>query len=136
MVALSPFVLLSPAVISVAYAEPAPLRAHAHPNYGRMVFDWTVPVEVNARVEGSRLLLTFDRPIETQPNAAVGALGQYIAAGRVEPDGRTVVFDLKRPVTMRTFRVGPKVAVDLTFAPEGAASPPAVPAATAPPPAP
>lgn len=135
LAALSPFVLLSPAMVSVAYAEPAPLRAHAHPNYGRMVFDWAVPVEVNARVEGSRLLLTFDRSVETQPNAAVGALGQYIAAGRIEPDGRTVVFDLKRPVTMRTFRVGPKVAVDLTFAPEGAASPPAVPAAAAPAPA-
>lgn len=129
LVALSPFALLSPAMVSVAYAEPAPLRAHAHPNYGRMVFDWAVPVEVNARVEGSRLLLTFDRPVETQPNAAVGALGQYIAGGRIEPDGRTVAFDLKRPVTMRTFRVGPKVAVDLAFAPEN------TPPAAAPPPA-
>lgn len=114
-----------------ALADPAPLRAHAHPQFGRMVFDWAANVDFNARLDGQRLLITFSRPVETAPAAAVGVLGQYLAGGRVEPDGRTVAFDLKRPVTLKTMRSGPKVVVDVAFAPDGGAFPPAAPAAPA-----
>jgi tetratricopeptide (TPR) repeat protein len=134
LIALTPLALVLPVAVSgSAWADPAPVRAHAHPTFGRMVFDWAGAVDFNARVEGNRLLVTFSRPIETQAAAAAGALPQYLSGGRVEPDGRTVAFDLKQPVTLKTFRSGTKVAVDLIPAPASAgAAPPPSPAAPSP----
>lgn len=121
-----------------AGAASVPIRAAAHKDYGRMVFDWPVAVEYSARVEGNRLVVVFNQPIDAPLERAVSALSDYLTAGRVEADGKTVSFDLKRPVTLKSFRNGKAVALDLTPASAEAAAVQAsapAPPATAPPPA-
>lgn len=113
-----------------AEAAPVPVRAAAHKDFGRLVFDWPQKVEFTARVEGERLVVSFDQPIETAVDRAVAALSAYVAAGRVGADGRSVEFDLKRPVAVRGFRNGNGVALDITpSAASTVTTPPATPAA-------
>ncbi|HEV7369195.1 MAG TPA: hypothetical protein VGO20_08850, partial [Arenibaculum sp.] len=126
-----------------AGAEPVGLRAWAQDGFGRIVFDWPQAVEFDAAVEGRRLRIRFDRPAELAVAPVLGAIPAYVAGGTIEADGRTVVFDLAQPVTLRSFRNGPSVAFDLvSAAATGAApvapaerpppSPPAAPVAAAP----
>jgi len=120
-----------------ARAATVPIRASAHPDFGRMVFDWPSSVEFTARIDGNRLVIAFTQPIDAPLDRAVAALPDYLSAGRVESDGKTVSFDLKRPVTLKSFRSGKSsVAIDLTPASAQAAAQaatPAVPATPAPP---
>jgi tetratricopeptide (TPR) repeat protein len=123
-------------LLAAAGAEAAPVRVRgaAHKDYGRLVFDWPQKVEFTARVEGERLIVAFDQPIEAQVDKAVASLSAYLAAGRVAADGKTVEFDLKRPVAVRSFRNGNGVALDLTpsTAEATAKAEPAAPKAEAP----
>ncbi|MBP2229316.1 tetratricopeptide (TPR) repeat protein [Azospirillum agricola] len=117
--------------VASAGAASVPVRAAAHKDFGRMVFDWPTAVGYSARVEDGRLLIAFDQPIDAPLDRAVSALPDYLSGGRVEADGKTVVFDLKRPVTLKSFRNGRSVAVDLSPAAAAATSQPA-PSASAP----
>ncbi len=104
-----------------AGAASVPVRASAHKDFGRMVFDWPVAVDFTARIEGNRLVVAFTQPIDAPLDRAVTALADYLSAGRVEGDGKTVSFELKRPVTLKSFRNGKAVALDP--APAAAAAP-------------
>lgn len=134
-------VLLSPGLLAgAAEAATVPVRAGSHKEFGRLVFDWPVKVDFTASVEGGRLVVAFTEPIDAALGPPVRALPDYLAAGRVEADGRTVSFDLKRPVSVRSFRNGNAVALDLSPAPANAAPqntpPPNAPPNVAPQPAP
>ncbi|CAO3431080.1 tetratricopeptide repeat protein [Azospirillum doebereinerae] len=122
---------IASAPLAPALAASVPIRAASHKDFGRMVFDWPGAVDFTARVEGERLVVAFSQPIEASLDRTVAALSGYLSAGRVEADGRTVSFDLKRPVTLKSFRNGKAVAIDLTpasaeaAAKQAAATPPA-----------
>ncbi|MBY6261588.1 tetratricopeptide repeat protein [Azospirillum sp. 412522] len=111
-------VLLSPLS---ADAATVPVRGGTHKDFGRLVFDWPGKVDFTAAVEGERLVVTFTEPIDAPLDRLVRALPDYLAAGRVETDGRTVSFDLKRPVSLKSFRNGNAVAIDLSPAVTGSA---------------
>lgn len=104
-------VLLSPLS---ADAATVPVRGGIHKEFGRLVFDWPGKVDYTASVEGDRLVVTFSEPIDAQLDRLVRALPAYLAGGRVEADGKTVTFDLKRPVSLKSFRNGNAVAIDLS----------------------
>ncbi len=104
-------VLLSPLP---ADAATVPVRGGTHKEFGRLVFDWPGKVDYTASVDGDRLVIAFTEPIDAQLDRLVRALPDYLAGGRVEPDGRTVSFDLKRPVALKSFRNGNAVAIDLS----------------------
>ncbi|HYF90473.1 tetratricopeptide repeat protein [Azospirillum sp.] len=104
-------VLLSPLPSDAATV---PVRGGTHREFGRLVFDWPGKVDYTASVEGDRLVVTFTEPIDAQLDRLVRALPDYLAGGRVEPDGKTVSFDLKRPISLKSFRNGNAVAIDLS----------------------
>ncbi len=104
-------VLLSPLPSDAATV---PVRGGTHKEFGRLVFDWPGKVDYTASVDGDRLVVIFTEPIEAQLDRLVRALPDYLAGGRVEPDGKTVSFDLKRPVSLKSFRNGNAVAIDLS----------------------
>jgi tetratricopeptide (TPR) repeat protein len=104
-------VLLSPLS---ADAATVPVRGGTHKEFGRLVFDWPGKVDYTASVDGDRLVIAFTEPIDAQLDRLVRALPDYLAGGRVEPDGKTVSFDLKRPVSLKSFRNGNAVAIDLS----------------------
>lgn len=111
-------VLLSPLP---AGAASVPVRGGTHKDFGRLVFDWPGKVDFTAAVEGDRLVIAFTETIDAPLGRLVQALPDYLAAGRVEADGKTVSFDLKRPVSLKSFRNGNAVAIDLSPAAAGAA---------------
>lgn len=104
------------------------LRAASHPDYGRMVFDWPRKVTFKADAANGKLTLSFGDTIEAKLDPVVAALNTYVSAGRVLADGKTVEFDLKRPVTASGFYNGNAIAVDLRPAKDTAGTPPATPA--------
>lgn len=104
-------VLLSPLP---ADAATVPVRGGTHKEFGRLVFDWPGKVDYTASVDGDRLVVAFTEPINAQLDRLVRALPGYLAGGRVEADGKTVTFDLKRPVSLKSFRNGNAVAIDLS----------------------
>lgn len=104
-------VLLSPLSVEAATV---PVRGGTHKDFGRLVFDWPGKVDYTASVEGDRLVVTFTDSIDAPLDRLVRALPGYLAAGRVEADGKTVSFDLKRPVSLKSFRNGNAIAIDLS----------------------
>lgn len=104
---------LLPAFAGTAIADRVPTRAAAHPGYGRIVFDWPTAVGDSATIDGRRLTVRFDRPIETSFGAVRSALAGYVDTIAVAADGRSVVATLKRDFRLRTFRSGRRVVIDL-----------------------
>ncbi|MHA7061855.1 tetratricopeptide repeat protein [Azospirillum argentinense] len=106
------------AAIPAAWAVDVPVRAATHKTFGRMVFDWPRQTGYSASVEGNTLVVRFDEPINAALDRTVAALPGYLSGVRIGGDGKTVTFDLKRPVTLKSFRNGNAVALDLTPAAE------------------
>jgi len=102
------------AMLFAAPAQADGLRAAVRDGYGRIVFDWDVPVRYAADVVGGELVVQFERPITGNIASVAQALGPYVAAGRMSVDRRTAIFPLRANVAMRTFTVGNAVVVDLT----------------------
>ena len=105
-----------------ARAEPVTVRAAPHEGFGRIVFNWPTPVPYTAESEGSRVVIRFGRPIETDLGGVVRVLGAYVRAGDVGADGRSVVLATVGNLTVRAFDLGSAVVLDLV---EAAAQPPA-----------
>ncbi|WP_286191923.1 tetratricopeptide repeat protein [Roseomonas genomospecies 6] len=123
MVAATALLVAMPALLVAvpAWAVDVPVRAATHKTFGRMVFDWPRQTGYSASVEGNTLVVRFDEPINAALDRTVSALPDYLSGVRIGGDGKTVTFDLKRPVTLKSFRNGNAVALDLT----PAADPPA-----------
>lgn len=129
--------LLLVAAGSAGAQERVVVRGGAHADFGRLVFDWTSPVEYGATIEDGRLIVTFDRATEFDTSSAERHLFRYLETVRRSEDGRSLTFDLTRAFGLETFRLDTKVVVDLLQdASQVSAVPaPAAAAATAGPPA-
>ena len=110
-------VVVTAAVVTTATdparAEAVPVRAAAHGDYGRIVFNWPLPVLYEAVLEGGRLLVRFGRPIEADYQGVVRALRKYVRRAAPGADGRSVAFALTGEFELRHFPQGAAVVVDL-----------------------
>jgi hypothetical protein len=70
--------VLAVLLAAAAAAEPIAVRAAVHPGYGRLVFEWPSPIEVESRRSADRLTLRFARPFAADLNAAAGRLRDYL----------------------------------------------------------
>ena len=124
MVAATALLVAVPALLVAvpAWAVDVPVRAATHKTFGRMVFDWPRQTGYSASVEGNTLVVRFDEPINAALDRTVSALPDYLSGVRIGGDGKTVTFDLKRPVTLKSFRNGNAVALDLTPAADSPAA--------------
>ncbi len=95
------------------WAEPVSMKAAAHEDFGRIVFNWPSPVRHSADVAGKRLIVRFGRPIETTYGGVVRVLRKYLSGATPGTDGRSVVFTLKKNFGLRDFDLGSAVIVDL-----------------------
>lgn len=105
--------LLLIAAGSAGAQERVAVRGGAHADFGRLVFDWTSPVEYGATIEDGRLIVTFDRATEFDTSSAERHLFRYLETVRRSEDGRSLTFDLTRAFGLETFRLDTKVVVDL-----------------------
>jgi len=93
--------------------DSVPVRAWPHDGYGRLVFDWSAPVDYSAEIADGRLVVEFDRPFEVDLDAALELLRDYVAKAQSDPAGRTLRFELSAPFRLRHFVANGSVVVDL-----------------------
>ncbi len=74
--------------------ERVAVRAAAHPGFGRLVFEWPAPIEVDSRRAGDRLTLRFARPLAADLAAAAAPLERYLLDLGPGADQREVVLRL------------------------------------------
>jgi tetratricopeptide (TPR) repeat protein len=98
---------------NTAMAEPVAVRAAPHDNYGRIVFNFAVPSMHTATIQGRRLVVQFQKPIEANYGSLVRVLGKYISRVATGADGRSAVFTLKGDFSLRSFDQGSAVVVDV-----------------------
>ncbi len=98
-------------------ADQVRIRSQDNDTYGRMIFDWSSPVEFSARLTEAGLEVRFGRPLETSFDEVQRNLERYIDAVRYG-DGdtrRTVIFTLKAGFDLKSYKLGDKVVIDLTW---------------------
>lgn len=113
----------APARSSPVPAAPAPaagsavrLRAGDHPTYTRLVFDWPQRVDFDVATEGGQTSIRFASP---QP-VDLGRLPQFPPrnvknlAWRAQGDGGIVSFAVPEGASVKSWRDGAKVVVDIT----------------------
>ncbi|WP_145911858.1 tetratricopeptide repeat protein [Blastochloris viridis] len=93
------------------------LSAKAADGYGRLVFDFEEPVSPQVQVANGVVVITTARPIRLS-SSRVEKLpsqfrGGYLAAARVDPDGRGIRLALDRKLTVNSMEAGEKLFIDL-----------------------
>jgi tetratricopeptide (TPR) repeat protein len=108
--------LLAAAVLwaGTALADAVQVKGAPHEGYGRLVFNWDLPVRYSATVKGNLLTVAFARPIEASYAGAVRSLSKYVTAAKPGGDKKSVVFTLTGPFTVRSFDSGATIVVDIT----------------------
>ncbi len=97
-----------------AEAHSAAIRSAEHPGFARIVFEWDVPTRYEAFIDARRLTVAFERPIDTSVDELVSRLGgNYLLAGSVSPDGRSVTFELAGDFKLRSFPQSLMIVIDL-----------------------
>lgn len=115
-------------------AVAVPVRASTHDTFGRIVFDWPEAASVSPQVDGNQLLIRFDKELDSALGILTSALSGYVAAARIGEDRKTVLITLKKPVTVKNFKIGNRIVLDLSADPKAPAFP--APASAASPPSP
>lgn len=124
MRALGLFALAILIAAGAAAQETVQVRGGKHPTFGRLVFDWPTPVGHTARVDGNRLVVAFERPMKGDLTKIGGSLGDYVKRASLSADGRTVSFELVKPVKVKSQANGKMVVVDLSADAPGEAKAP------------
>jgi tetratricopeptide (TPR) repeat protein len=91
------------------------VRKGQHPNYDRLVFDWTRPVEYNVSRDGARLSVDFNRSAKIDIAALRSGLGSGFTKPRAKTEATKVTFsvDVGAAARIRHFRAGNKVVLDV-----------------------
>ncbi|MEX2617764.1 MAG: hypothetical protein WD767_16870 [Alphaproteobacteria bacterium] len=107
------------ALTRTGQAADVPVRGWAHAEYGRIVFDWPAPVNYSAAIADRQLAVRFDQPISGRFDEVREYLQDYIGNVAVSADGRVARFALTGDFSLRTFKNGNSVVVDLLRNPDG-----------------
>jgi len=105
-------------------ADAVRVRGGIHPGYARVVFDWGDAVGYEARIEGEELVVRFERPGVFDLRGLASGLDGYVRQPQVARDGREVRFSIDRGLSLRHFKLGPKVVIDLSGKKSGKATKP------------
>ncbi|MDF1793177.1 MAG: hypothetical protein P1U88_14770 [Thalassobaculaceae bacterium] len=131
----------TPAPAQVAAPSSAPVlgvRIGQHSNYDRIVFDWPTPVEFQVEPDAGAARVLFSSPARLDDAAVRRQLPEVLRGFVSTPSegGLTVTVPVPDGRSIKAFRSGPKVVVDVLRDGSGLQVPPAgSPAASAPPPA-
>jgi hypothetical protein len=92
------------------------VRTGRHDGFGRVVFDWPVPISFEAITTGRQLAVRFDRAGDLDVTKLAARLGAWLSAASASRGDRQseVRLELRPGVTARAFKVdGDRVVVDL-----------------------
>lgn len=99
-----------------ALADVVEVRAAAHRDHGRVVFEWPEPTGFEIKVDGRRLEIHFDRPFEGDVDKIRNVLSDYVSSVTVDSDGdgKVVTIILTAPFDIRTSHYDTSVVLDLS----------------------
>lgn len=99
-----------------AFADVVEVRAAAHRDHGRIVFEWPEPTGFEVQVDGRQLMIRFDRPFEGDVDKIQKVLSEYVSSVAVDGggDGKSVTFTLTAPFDVRTSHYDTSVVLDLS----------------------
>ena len=112
-------VLLVAAAALAAISAPAwaqervQTRAWPHPGFARIVFDWPQPVDYKARIDGTTLVIEFERPLTSDFGRIARFLDEYVSSASLGRDEKTVTVALKGAFGLRTSTSNNSIVVDL-----------------------
>jgi len=93
--------------------DPVIIRSGLHSGYGRIVLQWSKPVNYSAEIIGDQLVVRFDEPLVASLRGVLTPISKYVSDGFFDPDGRTVAFVLSDDYEVRAFNVGSNVVLDI-----------------------
>jgi len=115
MCALAVFISVLTAPVQAQQA--IKIRAGAHSEYGRIVFEWPAKTGFKAAITGNELTVTFDKPFKSSYAAVTSQLSDYIGTPKSMPGGKEVRFPLRREFGLATRQFDRLVVIDLLKTP-------------------
>ncbi|WP_162937989.1 lipopolysaccharide assembly protein LapB [Kiloniella sp. EL199] len=94
-------------------AQEIPVRAGIHPGYGRIVFDWPRQVSYSARIDNEQLIIEFDNAADYRLDKVLQGVKGFTGKPSIGPDKKVLTFPLLDDFSLKTFKAGTKVIVDL-----------------------
>ena len=93
--------------------EKVVVQGWARESFGRIVFDWPRPVKYQAVINGSNLIVSFERRFNSDLKKLLITLKDYLVEGTVSGQGRMATFGLKGNFQLRTYPRGNSIILDL-----------------------
>lgn len=97
-------------------AAPVRLRAGEHPTYTRLVFDWPERIDFNVVTEAKSATVRFERatPVDLGRLPKFPPRGIANLATRIENGSSIVSFDIPEGATVKSWRDGAKIVLDVS----------------------
>ena len=97
-------------------AAPVRLRAGEHPTYTRLVFDWPERIDFNVVTEAKSATVRFERatPVDLGRLPKFPPRGIANLATRIENGSSVVSFDIPEGATVKSWRDGAKIVLDVS----------------------
>ena len=92
-------------------------RAWPHPGFARIVFDWPTSVGYEARIEGTSLVVDFERSLSSDFARMERFLPEYVSGTSLSEDGKSVTVALTSAFGLRTSTSNNSIVVDLLQVP-------------------
>lgn len=112
-------------VILLAAGPPAALAASVSTSvgdgFGRIVFDWDVPVRYTVEMRGRTLVARFDAPIPDGASLIARRLPAYVETVRLSGDRLRAIMPLKDDFSLTAYPRGSAVVIELLGGPPAAA---------------
>ena len=96
-----------------AHAEELQVSVEVYPGYSRLIFESESPIEADAEILNSVLLLNFERPVEFDLNIIRQEAGRDVSRVRQDADGKMLRFALNRGLRLQKTSNNNRVAIDL-----------------------
>ena len=93
--------------------EKVAVQGWARESFGRIVFDWPLPVKYQAVIKGSDLIVSFERQFNSDLKQLLITLKDYLVEGAVSGQGRVARFGLRGKFQLRTYPRGNSIILDL-----------------------
>jgi hypothetical protein len=89
------------------------LRGSEMAGFGRLLFILKEAPRVSATVTSGVLVITFDSPVDVDPERLAQEIPAYVGAARRDPDGKGLRIALARPVRPSIKEAGERIFIDL-----------------------
>jgi tetratricopeptide (TPR) repeat protein len=105
--------LQAPQAVAAPKPDMAIMRGQLQGSSAKIIFQWTKAGDFGAHLKGNVLTVTFDRNVGGDFSHVLSQLYPYVTSAQRKADGKTVIFTLDQPYTIRTFKKDQNNGVEL-----------------------